>query len=84
MKKEMYFALFLFAGFPVAAFPATGYANDGFELALFLGCFLLLVAGICEGIDFLNRHRKSIFQRVRDFIRKKEANFRKMSTPEFK
>lgn len=84
MKKEMYFALFLFAGFPLAAFSATGYANDGFVLALFLGCFLLLIAGVFEGIDFLNRHWKTIFQRVRDFIRKKEDNCRKMLTPELK
>jgi len=74
MNKKLLCGLIFFIAVTYQAFPATGYANDGFELALFLGCFLLLVAGIIDGIGFLNKNGKMLIHRVKAFIKNKLAH----------
>jgi hypothetical protein len=69
MNKKLLSGLISLLAISSQAFAATGYANDGFELALFLGCFLLLVAGIIEGISFLNKNRKVLLHRIKAFMR---------------
>jgi site-specific recombinase len=38
---------------------------------LFVAGFLLLLTGIIAGIDYLNKHGRMLFNRLRTFIRKK-------------
>lgn len=74
MKKKLLCGLVSFAGISSQAYPATGSASDGFELALFLGSFLLLVAGIIDGFGFLNKNGKMLLSRVKAFIKNKLAH----------
>jgi hypothetical protein len=74
MNKKLLSGLISLLAISSQAFAATGYANDGFELALFLGCFLLLVAGVIDGIGFLNKNGKMLLHRVKAFIKNKVAH----------
>jgi hypothetical protein len=74
MKKKVFCGLALFAGLSLQVSAATGYANDGLESMLFLGCSLLLVAGLIGGIGYLGKNRKVLLQRFMEFIKKKHAH----------
>lgn len=60
MKKKVLFGLVLTAGLISQTYAGAGSANDAPEFALGLVAFLLLVAGILKGIDFLKKNGKSI------------------------
>ena len=68
MKKKIVCFLFLIAGFAWPAFAAAGYANDGLEFLLVLAGFLLVLAGILEGIELLVRKRKNILHCLTGFF----------------
>ncbi|MHC1777573.1 MAG: hypothetical protein AB9834_19400 [Lentimicrobium sp.] len=74
MNKKLFCCLALFAGTSLHVAASAGYANDGLESMLLLGCFLLLVAGLIEGIGYLNKNRKVLLQRFMEFIRKNHAH----------
>ena len=68
MKKKVYCSLGLSAGISLKVLTSAGYANDGFESMLFLGCFLLLIAGLLEGIGYLGKNKKVLLMRFMEFI----------------
>lgn len=76
MKKKVYCGLALSAGISLKVSASAGYANDGLESMLFLGCFLLLIAGLMEGIGYVGKNRKVLLQRFMGFIKKKHAHLK--------
>ena len=71
MKKVVLIGLVLFLGLSSQAFAKAGNAKDGPEFVLALVCFLLLLAGILKGIDYLMKNGKGIFHRVKEYLKKK-------------
>jgi len=70
MKKKVLFGLVLTAGLSSQTYAGAGSANDAPEFALGLVAFLLLVAGILKGIDFLKKNGKSIIHNTIEYIKK--------------
>ncbi|MGA2823684.1 MAG: hypothetical protein ABSE72_09185 [Bacteroidales bacterium] len=71
MKKKVSLGLILLTGLSSQVFAAAGYAKDGLEFSLVLIGFLLLVAGVLKGIDYISKNRKMLVHRVKVFIKKK-------------
>jgi uncharacterized membrane protein HdeD (DUF308 family) len=71
MRKVLLFGVIFITGISSQVFAAAGYAKDGPEFSLVLIGFLLLVAGVLKGIDYLSKNRKMLVQRVKAFIKKK-------------
>ena len=85
----MSLGVILLIGVSSPAFAAVGYANDGLAFSLFLIGFLLLVAAVLKGIDYISKNGKTIVFHVKAFIKKK-VTFRpryhsipKLSNPPF-
>ncbi len=70
--------LVLLLGLSYKAFAKAGIADGGLEFILVIAGFLFLVAGFFEGIDYLTKNGKGLFNRFRTFLRKKISD----STPE--
>jgi hypothetical protein len=71
MNKVKLIGLVLFLGLSSQAFAKAGIANGGFEFALVLIVFLLLVAGILEAIDYLMKNGKDLFHKVKPYLKGK-------------
>ena len=54
---------------------SSGLANDGLVSMLLLGCSLLLIAGLIEGIGYLGKNRKILVQRFTGFIKRELSHF---------
>ena len=67
----MSLGLILLMGLSSQVFAAAGSAKDGLAFSLFLSVFLLLVAGILKGIDYISKKRKTMAYRLKAFIKKK-------------
>jgi len=70
MKKILIILPALFSVSVTKTFAAFGNARDGDLFAVILIGFLLLVAGILSGIDFLRKNRKQLIEKI---IRHKKA-----------
>jgi hypothetical protein len=71
MRKVISIGLILSTGLSSQAFAAAGYAKDGLAFSLFLIGFLLLVASVLKGIDYISKNGKTILYQVKAFIRTK-------------
>jgi hypothetical protein len=71
MNKVKLIGLVLFLGLSSQAFAKAGIANGGFEFALVLIVFLLLVAGILEAIDYFMKNGKDLFHKVKPYLKGK-------------
>ena len=71
MKKVMIIWLVLFLGLSYQAFAKAGVANGGFEFMLSIVVFLLFVAGLFAGIEYLIKNGKDLFNRFKAFLKKK-------------
>jgi hypothetical protein len=71
MRKIISLGLIFITVLSSPVFAAAGYAKDGPEFSLVLILFLLLVAGIDKGIDYLRKNRKTIVPRLKAFIKEK-------------
>ena len=71
MKKVMLIWLVLLLGLSYQAFAKAGVADGGFEFMLTIVGFLLLVAGLFEGIEYLIKNGKNLFNRFKAFLKKK-------------
>ncbi len=76
MKKTILIWLVLLLGLSYQAFAKAGKASDENEFALAIVLFLLLVAGIFEGIDYLKKNGKTLLLRFRTFLRNKMLTLR--------
>lgn len=74
MKKKVICGSGLLAGFSLKVSASAGYANDGLTSMLLVGCFLLLVAGIIEGIGYLGKNRKVLMQSFKRCIKNRMAH----------
>ena len=71
MKKVMLICLVLLLGLSYDSFAKAGMADDETEFVLAIIGFILFVAGIFEGIDYLTKNGKGLFKRVQTFLRNK-------------
>ena len=71
MKKAMIICQVLFLGLSFQAFAKAGIAGGGFEFMLTIVCFLLLVAGLFAGIEYLKKNGMNLFHRFKAFLKKK-------------
>lgn len=71
MKKVMIIGQVLFLGLSYQAFAKAGVADGGFEFMLAIAGFLLLVAGLFAGIEYLIKNGKNLFNRFKAFLKKK-------------
>ena len=71
MKKVMMIGQVLFLGLSYQAFAKAGVADGGFEFMLSIVGFLLLVAGLFAGIEYLIKNGKDLFNRFKAFLKKK-------------
>ena len=70
MQKRVFCGLIAITEFCSQAKAGTGYARDGFIGALLIVCFLFLLAGILEGIQYLNRNGKYLLHCIVAFVKK--------------
>ena len=71
MNKRMIIGQILFLGLSYQAFAKAGVADGGFEFMLAIVGFLLLIAGLFAGIEYLIKNGKNLFNRFRAFLKKK-------------
>jgi len=71
MNKVMIIGQVLFLGLSYQAFAKAGVADGGFEFMLSIVGFLLLVAGLFAGIEYLIKNGKDLFNRFKAFLKKK-------------
>jgi hypothetical protein len=71
MNKVMIIGQVLFLGLSYQAFAKAGVADGGFEFMLAIVGFLLLVAGLFAGIEYLIKNGKNLFNRFKAFLKKK-------------
>jgi hypothetical protein len=71
MNKRMIIGQVLFLGLSFQAFAKAGVADGGLELMLAIVGFLLLVAGLFAGIEYLLKNGRNLFNRFRAFLKKK-------------
>jgi hypothetical protein len=71
MNKVMIIGQVLFLGLSYQAFAKAGVADGGFEFMLSIVGFLLLVAGLVAGIEYLIKNGKDLFNRFKAFLKKK-------------
>ncbi len=76
MKKTILIWLVLLSGLSYQASAKAGMASDEYEFALTIVLFLLFVAGIFEGIDYLKKNGKTLLLRFLTFLRNKILTLR--------
>ena len=63
MNKRLIIGLVLFLGLSWQAFAKAGIADGGFALILVIVGFLLLVAGLFAGIEYLIKITRNLFMK---------------------
>jgi hypothetical protein len=71
MNKVLKIGLVLFLGLSYQAFAKAGVADGGFEFMLAIVCFLLAVAGLFAGIEYLMKNGRNLFNRFKALLKKK-------------
>ena len=61
----------LFLGLSFQAYAKAGVADGGFEFMLTIIGFLLVVAGLFAGTEYLTKNGKNLFNRFKAFLKKK-------------
>ena len=69
MNKVMIIGQVLFLGLSYQAFAKAGVADGGFEFMLTIVGFLLLVAGLFAGIEYLIKNGKNLFNSLKAFLK---------------
>lgn len=75
MKKRLLPVCILFVGMTPPVFASAGYAKDGLEFLLFLAGFLLIVAAMLSGIDYLSRNGRELISRAHSFLKRAIPRF---------
>jgi hypothetical protein len=76
MKKEVLIMSVLILGLSLKSFASTGNANDGLVFILAVVGFLLIIAGLLKGIDYLRRNSKQIINNAMRFLKRMSATLR--------
>jgi len=71
MNKIIIIWQVLFLGLSCQAYAKAGIADGGFEFMLTIIGFLLLLAGLFEGIEYLKKNARNLRNRFRAFLKKK-------------
>jgi len=71
MKKGFIIGAVLFFGLSFPVFAKAGVANGGFLLMLAIIGFLLLVAGLFAGIEYLMRNGGDHFNHFKSFLKRR-------------
>jgi len=74
MKKVMIIGLVLFLGLSYQASAKIGVAEGGFEFMLVIIGFLLLVAGLSSGIEYLIKNGRNLYSRFKAFFKKENLS----------
>lgn len=61
----------LLLGLSLPAFAKSGVADGGLEFMLAIAGFLLLVAGLFAGIEYLMKNGRNLINRFKAFLKKK-------------
>ena len=69
MNKVMIIGQVLFLGLSYQAFAKAGVADGGFEFMLTIVGFLLLLAGLFAGIEYLIKNGKNLFNSLKAFLK---------------
>jgi hypothetical protein len=78
MKRKIFFGLAFSTGFSLQVSASSGLANDGLVSMLLLGCSLLLIAGLIEGIGYIGKNRKILVQRFTRFIKREMSRLKNL------
>ena len=70
MEKVTFTFLTFFIGISSKSFASAGYASDQIEFVGVLLGFLLLIAGLLAGKDFIRKNGKSLAHKTINFIKK--------------
>jgi len=68
--KKIIIGSILFLGLSCPAFAKSGVAVGGFEFVLVIVGFLLLMAGLVAGIEYLLKNGRNLFNRLKAFLKK--------------
>jgi hypothetical protein len=71
MNKVLIIGPVLLFGLSYQASAKAGVAEGGFKFMLAIVVFLLLVAGLLAGIDYLIKNGRNLFNRFKAFLKKK-------------
>ena len=71
MKKEMFIIIALLLGVSFKSDAATGNANDGLEFFLVIVGLLLIILGLLNGVDYLQKNGKTMIYKTMTFLKKK-------------
>ena len=71
MKKEMLIIIALLLGVSFKSFAGTGNANDGLKFFLVIIGLLLIILGLLNGVDYLQKNGKTMIYKAMSFLKKK-------------
>ncbi|NQU32827.1 MAG: hypothetical protein HQ521_06295 [Bacteroidetes bacterium] len=71
MKKEMLIMIALLLGVSFKSFAGTGNANGGLEFLLVIIGLLLIILGLLNGVDYLQKNGKTMIHKAMSFLKKK-------------
>jgi hypothetical protein len=70
MKKSIFFLCLFLAGFSFNTIAGTGTARDEMAFIAAIALILLLLVGLLNGADYIQKNGKSIFRKTKAFMHK--------------
>ena len=70
MKKEV-LIIALILGVSFKSFAGTGNANDGIEFLAIIVGLLLIILGLLNGVDYLQKNGKTMIYKALSFLKEK-------------
>ncbi len=83
MKKEMFIIIALLLGVSFKSFAGTGNANDALELLLIIIGVLLIIVGLLNGVDYLQKNGKTMIYKAMTFLKKIRNHLNKVKSNYF-
>jgi sulfite exporter TauE/SafE len=71
MKKGVLIIMALHLGVSFKSYAATGNANDGLEFFLVFAGLLLIILGLLNGADYLQKNGKTMISKAMSFLKEK-------------
>jgi hypothetical protein len=70
MKRKVFLVVSLLGGLSSPVLASAGYAYDGLEFILVLAGFMLLLAAILKGADYLGKNGRALVRLLRMKLRR--------------